>query len=240
MIMEKMKVDIWSDVRCPFCYIGKRKFESALESFPHKEDVEVTWHSFELDPALKTDPDMDVYAYLAERKGMSPEVSRQLHEQVTRSAKEVGLDYQFDKVVVANSFNAHRLIKLAASKGLGTVAKERLFRAYYTEGRNIDNLNTLTQHGVEIGLSAIEVGEMLYSNDFAEEVRKDQAQAQAMRITGVPFFVINERLAVSGAQPPEVFSQALDTAWSQFEQTHLTEVTTTSDGASCSPDGACN
>jgi predicted DsbA family dithiol-disulfide isomerase len=237
--MNKMKVDIWSDVRCPFCYIGKRKFETALESFPNKGEVEVVWHSFELDSALKTETDKSVYDYLAERKGMSREVSVQMHNQLTQSAKEVGLDYHFDKAVVANSFNAHRLIQLAKTKGLGDAAEERLFKAYYTEGRNIDDLNTLTQLGVEIVLTAIEVGEMLYSNAFADEVRKDQAQAQAMNITGVPFFVIDEKYGVSGAQPSELFSQALEKAWSEHAEENNPKDLATTDGASCDIDGKC-
>ena len=237
--MSKMKVDIWSDVRCPLCYIGKRKFEAALATFPNKGEVEVVWHSFELDPTLKTDTDKSVYDYLAERKGMSREVSVQMHNQLVQAAKEVGLDYYFDKAVVANSFNAHRLIQLAKTKGLGDEAEERLFRAYYTEGRNIDDLNTLTQLGVELGLSAIEVGEMLYSNAFAEEVRRDQAQAQAMNITGVPFFVINERYGISGAQPPQIFSQALEKAWNEYAEENSSKELATANGASCGIDGKC-
>jgi predicted DsbA family dithiol-disulfide isomerase len=237
--MSKMKVDIWSDVRCPFCYIGKRKFEAALDAFPNKEEVEVVWHSFELDPALKTETDKSVYDYLAERKGLSREVSVQMHNQLTQSAKDVGLEYHFDKAVVANSFNAHRLIQLAKTKGLGDAAEERLFRAYYTEGRNIDDLNTLTQLGVEIGLSAIEVGEMLYSNAFADEVRRDQTQAQAMNISGVPFFVIDEKYGVSGAQPSELFSQALEKAWSEHAEKNNQKDLATTDGASCDIDGKC-
>src|SRR4051812_16466246 len=119
-----MKVDIWSDIRCPFCYIGKRRFEEALDSFPHKDKIEVEWHSFELDPDMQTDTSANIYDYLAERKGQSREWAVQVHARVTQMAQEVGLDYNFDKAVTANTFNAHRLAQLAKTKQLGDAAEE--------------------------------------------------------------------------------------------------------------------
>ena len=207
-----MKVDIWSDIRCPFCYIGKRKFELALEQFDHKDEVEVVWHSFELDPDLETRKDIDVYDYLADLKGMNRDRSLQIHDQVTRSAAEVGLEYNFDSAVIANSFDAHRLIQLARSRGLGDAAEEALFKAYFTDGADISDLTALSHIGTAIGLDQNEVEQMLQTTKFSEEVRADEMLARKIGIRGVPFFLINGRTAVSGAQPPAVFLDSLKAA----------------------------
>ena len=207
-----MKVDIWSDIRCPFCYIGKRKFELALEQFEHKDEVEVVWHSFELDPDLETRKDIDVYDYLADLKGMNRDRSLQIHDQVTRSAAEVGLEYNFDSAVIANSFDAHRLIQLARSRGLGDAAEEALFKAYFTDGADISDLTSLSHIGTAIGLDQNEVEQMLQTTKFSEEVRADEMLARKIGIRGVPFFLINGRTAVSGAQPPAVFLDSLKAA----------------------------
>lgn len=214
-----MKVDIWSDIRCPFCYIGKRKFEMALEKFPHKEDIEVVWHSFQLDPTLKTQPDLHTYDYLAEIKGKSREETVEMHDHVRGIASDVGLNFDFDKTVVANSFNGHRLIQLAKSRNLGSEAEEHLFRAHFTEGRNIDDRDTLFDIGVAIGLPADEVADVLDSDRFAEAVKADEMQARSIGIRGVPFFVLNGKFAVSGAQSPELFYQALQNAWQDRQKT---------------------
>jgi predicted DsbA family dithiol-disulfide isomerase len=210
-----MKVDIWSDIRCPFCYIGKRKFEAALSMFEHKEEIEVEWHSFELDPNAETLPDENVYDYLATRYGKSKEWSLQTHNQIKGTAAEVGLEFNFDHAVVANSFNAHRLIQLAKTVDLGDVAEEQLFKAYFTDSKNIDDQQTLLATGISIGLDADVVLNMLEGNDFTNEVRADEQTAQTIGIKGVPFFVLNEKLGVSGAQPPETFLAALNQAWNQ-------------------------
>jgi predicted DsbA family dithiol-disulfide isomerase len=214
----KMKVDIWSDIRCPFCYIGKRKFEKALAQFPQKDKVEVEWHSFELDPGMKTQAGVNIYDYLATRKNITRASSVQLHRQVTETAKEVGLDYHFDTAVIANSLDAHRLIQLAKLNGLGDAAEERLFKAYFTEGKDISDHLTLIILGDEIGLDGRLVKQMLDSDALMDEVRYDERQARELGINGVPFFVINDRYGVSGAQQPEVFLQTLERAWQEYEK----------------------
>ncbi|WP_367867400.1 DsbA family oxidoreductase [Pedobacter sp. WC2423] len=208
-----MKVDIWSDVNCPFCYIGKRKFELALEQFEHKDKVKVEWHSFELDPNAETKPELNAYDYLAEKKGQTREWSVQMHEQVTGAAAEVGLKFNFDQVVIANSFNAHRLIQLAKSKGLDNEIEEQLFIAHFTEGKNIDDAAVLIETGKAAGLDQNDIEALLSDNTFTEEVRADEQIAQQIGISGVPFFIINQKLAVSGAQPPATFLGALEQAW---------------------------
>ncbi|WP_342327467.1 DsbA family oxidoreductase [Pedobacter sp. FW305-3-2-15-E-R2A2] len=208
-----MKVDIWSDVRCPFCYIGKRKFESALAEFEHKEKIEVEWHSFELDQNMVTVLDKSSEEYLAERYGKSREWAAESHKHVTEAAAEVGLNFNLGKSIVANSFDAHRLIQLAKSKGLGDEIEEALFKAYFTDGRNISDPASLVEIGVQAGLEAPEITAVLNSDHFTDEVRYDEKTAETIGVRGVPFFVFNEKLAVSGAQPSETFLGALKQAW---------------------------
>jgi predicted DsbA family dithiol-disulfide isomerase len=210
-----MKVDIWSDVRCPFCYIGKRKFDMGLAQFAGKDEVEVVWHSFELDPDFKTNTALNVYDYLAAIKGQSREWSVQMHNNITKTAKEVGLDYNFDKAVPANSFNAHRLIQFAKKRGQGDAAKEAMLEAYFTDGKNIDDAATLVEIGASIGLGKTATSDMLASDAFTTEVREDEAMAAEIGINGVPFFVLDNKYAVSGAQAPEVFLGALQQAWAE-------------------------
>jgi predicted DsbA family dithiol-disulfide isomerase len=169
-----MKVDIWSDVRCPYCYIGKRKFEMALAEFEHKDDVEIEWHSFELDPDLVTTLDMDTYDYLAERYGKSREWAIERHSQVIQAADEMGLKFDFDRAVIANSFDAHRLIQMAKQHNVANAVEENLFKAHFTEGKNIAAHSVLLQIGKHSGLNALEVEVMLKSGDFTDEVRYDE------------------------------------------------------------------
>lgn len=230
-----MKIDIWSDIMCPFCYIGKRRLEAALEGFEHKDEVELVWHSFQLDPTIQSQQGKNLYEYLAERKGMPLERSKQMHDQLTQTAKEAGLTYNFDTAVIANSFDAHRLIQLAKQHGLGDAAEERLFKAYFTEGKDVSDHATLLQLGTEIGLKDAEVKQMLESNAYADAVRADITTAEQLRINGVPFFVLDNKYGVSGAQPVELFSNALQQAWAE----HTPAITSIGGGqdAVCGPDG---
>lgn len=210
-----MKVDIWSDVRCPFCYIGKRKFEAALADFEHKEQVEVEWHSFELDPNAETVPDANSAQHLADKYGRSLEWAEEMQENVTATAAEVGLKFNLDKSIVANSFDAHRLIQLAKAHGLGDQIEEQLFIAHFTEGKNIADHQTLVEVGVSIGLEKEAIKTMLEGSYFTDEVRYDEQTAQNIGIRGVPFFVLNQKLGISGAQAPETFLDALNQAWQE-------------------------
>lgn len=212
-----MRVDIWSDIRCPFCYIGKRKFELALAQFPHASDVDVIWHSFQLDPALKTQPGLNTLDHLAEIKGMSREESDRMHDRVRQIAHDVGLTFNFDKVVVANSFHAHRLIQLAKTLGLAGDAEEILFKAHFTDAANIDDGAVLLDKGVAAGIPERDVRTLLATDAFAKEVRDDETMARTIGIRGVPFFIFDSRFAVSGAQAPDHFLHVLKTAWTDAE-----------------------
>jgi len=233
-----MKIEIWSDIMCPFCYIGKRKLESALERFPGKDKVEIIWHSFQLDPSLKYQPGKDLYTYLSERKGISREQSRRLHDQLTQTARENGLTYNFDKAIIANSFDAHRLIQLAKKHTLGDAAEERLFKAYFTEGRNVSDHTTLVDLGRDIGLQKEEISEMFESDEYAKQVDDDIKEAQELGIRGVPFFIMNRKYAVSGAQPVELFLQTLNTSYNEWEKED--SYIPVADGNTCLPGEDCN
>jgi predicted DsbA family dithiol-disulfide isomerase len=230
-----MKVEIWSDIVCPFCYIGKRNFENALNKFSAKEEVEVVWRSFQLDPSLKAQPGKSLHEYLAERKGFTLDHAKQMSDHVTRVAAQAGLTYHLDRAVLANTLDAHRLIHLANKYGLQDEAEERLFLAYFTEGKDLGDFQTLVQLGTEIGLQEEEVKTVLQSNAYAKEVNEDQYQAQQVGARGVPFFVFNNKYAVSGAQPDEVFSKALQKSWEEEQSVQSLET----NGDFCTPEGNC-
>ncbi|AYA37538.1 DsbA family oxidoreductase [Hymenobacter oligotrophus] len=234
-----MKVEIWSDIVCPFCYIGKRRFEAALQQFAHAREVEVVWHSFELDPNTQTAPGEQLYGRLAAKYGRSEAWARQMCADMTQNAAEVGLAFNFDIAVPANTFRAHRLVHLAAQHGRQDAAKERLFKAYLEEGLNIDDVATLQTLGAELGLEAEEVSRTLASDAFAQEVRYDEYQAQQIGVRGVPFFVFNDKYAVSGAQPTELFREVLEKVHEEFKPAAPKAVVPLADGPACGPDGAC-
>ena len=209
-----MKIEVWSDIMCPFCYIGKRHLEAALSAFPN-EQFEIEWKSFQLDPSIVPQPDKNVYEYLAERNGLSVEESEQMHAGVVARAAEVGLDYHFEKAVISNSFTAHRLIQLAKTKGLGDAMEETFFKAYFTEGRDLNNPETLRELSVGAGLNATDVKAVLETeNMFADAVKNDISEAQQIGVRGVPFFVFDRKYAVSGAQPIEHFEETIQTVLS--------------------------
>ncbi len=205
-----MKVEIWSDVMCPFCYIGKRRFEAALAQFAHRDQVEVVWKSFQLDPYLVTDPKKSVKQQLADSKGWSLGQTDEAMAYVVNMAKEVGLTYDFDKAVVANSFDAHRFSHLAKKHKLQDEAEERLFSAYFTEGKNTADRETLVRLGTEIGLDPAETSRVLSGNDYAEDVETDIYEARQVGVSGVPFFVFDDKYAVSGAQSSALFLEVLE------------------------------
>jgi predicted DsbA family dithiol-disulfide isomerase len=232
-----MKIEIWSDVMCPFCYIGKRRFESALQQFTDKNNIEIEWKSFQLNPDLKTDPNININQYLADIKGWTLDQAEEMNNHVTQMAAEVGLTYDFDKAIVANSFDAHRFSHLAKKHGLGDKAEEALFNAYFTEGKNIADHDTLIALGVSVGLDEDEVKQTLKNDRYAVDVKQDIDEAQYLGIRGVPFFVMNGKYGISGAQSVPVFLETLEKSYSEWnkEKPQLTVI----EGESCAPDGNC-
>jgi predicted DsbA family dithiol-disulfide isomerase len=209
---QKLIVEVWSDVVCPFCYLGKRKFANALSRFAHRDEVEVVWKSFQLNPSVRTDPTISINDFLAREKGFDVRTAEQLHDRISRAGREVGLDYRFDRAIVANTFDAHRVIHFASAQGKGDEAFERLFRAYFTEGRNIGDRATLVELGADIGLDAPALSAALESDAYADAVRSDIEDARQLGINGVPFFVLDRTYGVSGAQDAGIFLQALEQA----------------------------
>ena len=230
-----MKVEIWSDIVCPFCYIGKRKFENALHSFDQKDKVEIVWRSFQLDADLKQIKGQSVDEYLGIRKGTSTEKGKEMNAYMAGVAKEVGLEYNFDIAIINNTMNAHRLSHLAAKHGIQNTMEEALFDAYYTKGKDIGDVETLTEIGISAGLNKADIDTLFASDEYTDAVRMDQVEAAQIGVQGVPFFVFNNKYAVSGAQPTDVFKEILAKAWEDEKP----EITTMPEGF-CTVDGVCN
>jgi predicted DsbA family dithiol-disulfide isomerase len=208
--MAPMTVEIWSDVVCPWCYVGKRRFEHALEQFAHRDQVELTWRSFQLDPSAPPERTRSSAHHLAEKYGMSVEQAETSNRQMTELAANEGLEYHLDRTRGGNSFDAHRLIHLAAAHDRQDAMKERLMRAYFTEGERVGDRETLIRLAADIGLDARAA---LEGGAYADIVRADEELAARIGIRGVPFFVLDRRYGVSGAQPSELLLQALEKAW---------------------------
>jgi predicted DsbA family dithiol-disulfide isomerase len=232
-------VEIWSDVVCPWCAIGKHRFETALERFAHKDEVEVSYHSFELDPSAPRELDGDVTDHLATKYGIPREQAEDMHRQMTERAAADGWDFHFERARRGNTFDAHRLLHLAAERGVQSAVKERLFRGYFTDGEQIGDSETLVRLGAEVGLDADEARAVLASDRYAEDVRADEGQAQAYGITGVPFFVVDRKYGVSGAQPADALLQVLDTAWTEAHPRQVLTPAGGEDGEACA-DGSCS
>lgn len=206
-----MKIEVWSDIACPFCYIGKHHFEQALKQFEDAEAVELEWKSFQLDPDLSKDTSYaSTYTYLAERKGVSQEQAKELTAGVKQAGEAAGLTLNFGQTIIANTFDAHRLLHFAKRRQLGNELKETLFRAHFTDGMDISGQPTLVALAREVGLDEAAVQQVLASEQYAYEVSQDIQEARNMGIRGVPFFVFNRKYAISGAQPIGVFLQTLE------------------------------
>jgi predicted DsbA family dithiol-disulfide isomerase len=231
-----VKVEIWSDVVCPWCYIGKRRFERGLAGFAHRDEVEVVWRSFELDPQAPRHSDENQVDRLARKYGMTREAALAAQERVTELAEQEGLAYRLDIARPSNTFDAHRLLHLSAERGVQGPVKERLMAAYFTEGRPIGDQETLVAVAAEAGLDERAAREVLAGDAYAEEVAADEREAGQLGISGVPFFVLDRRYGVSGAQPAEVILQALEQAWADA---HPITVLTPGDGGDPCADGTC-
>ena len=203
-----MKIEIWSDVVCPFCYIGKRHLEKALEQLPDL-DVEIIWRSFELDPNAAVNPDLDIYDLLAKKYGRNREWAKQMNDNMVQMATKAGLNYNMDEVQPTNSFNAHQLIHFAKDEGLQDEMKEALLKAYFEQGKHVGDPETLTELAVKVGLDKANAQKVLQENTYSNDVVADVEKAHKIGVQGVPFFYINEKYGLSGAQPVEVFVEAL-------------------------------
>lgn len=233
-----MKVDIWSDVVCPWCYIGKRRFEAALARIPHRAEVEITWRSFELDPSAPASPEAPgrYVEHLARKYAITTGQAQMMIDRVISAAAEEGLEYRFDIARRGNTFDAHRLLHLGLHRGVQDLLKERLDRATFTEGLPVSDHQALTEVAREVGLEEVEVKKVLTSDMYADAVRADEAQARAYGISAVPFFVIDDKYGMAGAQPADVIAGALERAWRA--RVSLTVVADGDDSDTCD-DGSC-
>jgi predicted DsbA family dithiol-disulfide isomerase len=235
-----MKVEIWSDVVCPWCYIGKRRFEQALERFPQRDQLEIEWKSFELDPGARSETAGDAtnpsgYAQRLSRKyGTTLAGAQGMLDSMTAAAAAEGLDFHFERAVPANTFDAHQVIHLGRERGVQDAVKERLLRAYFTEGEAVGDREVLVRLAAEAGLDADEVRAALTEQRYADAVRADEADAAALGISGVPFFVVDRKYGVSGAQPPEQLLAMLQRVWTE---SHPLTMVGTGDAEVCGPDG---
>ena len=204
-----MHVEIWSDIACPWCYVGKRRFEAALAAFEHREEVSVTWRSFELDPEAPSERGGERAERLARKYGVTREQAMRSQDELAEVAAGDGLDIRFDRVRDGSTFDAHRLVHLAAAHGAQDAMKERLMRAHFTDGELVSDPAVLERLAGEAGLPSDEVSELLAGDRFADAVRDDERSAAALGIHAVPFFVVDRKVAAAGAQPPEVLGELL-------------------------------
>ena len=234
---NKLKVQIWSDIMCPFCYIGKRRIEEALNLFEHKDAVAIEWKSFQLDASFVASSDDNMVEHLAQKYGKDTDWAQGMLDNMTQNAKSAGLDFHFEKAVLANSFNAHRLLHLAKKHHLANDLEELLFKAYLTEGKNINDNNTLKELGVSVGLNEHDIDEVLNSDVYGNDVKQDIQNANSIGVQGVPFFVFDNKYAVSGAQPATAFLETLQKAWEEGKFDSKVTLINTTEGDSCGIDG---
>lgn len=239
--MDKMRIEIWSDIACPYCYIGKRKLEMALDQFENKNKIELVWYSYELDPSLpKKAAGISAYEHLAKSYDMTIEEATKHEQGVADIAKSVGLDYDFDNLIITNTSDALRLVKLAAKSGLATEAEEVLFRAYFIDAQNISDRQTLVSLGEEIGLKADDINKMLDSDEFYDRIQKDKERAETkFKLKYIPFYRLNYNQIIEGSIEVEDYLKAIKAAYADWENGTTSETGTIS-GQSCSIDGVCS
>lgn len=234
-----MKIEIWSDIMCPFCYIGKCRFELALQQFEHKNKISIEWKSFLLSPDMVTDPTLNMHQFLAKHKGIPVEEAKGMNDYVTNMAAQTGLTYNFDKAIPANSFNAHRFLHFSKQYGKQEEAEEKLFSAYFTNGKNIDDAQTLIEVATELHLDVTALAGAMTGDSYVQEVLNDVEEAQQLGVRGVPFFVLNRKYAISGAQESDVFLDTIVKAFAEWQQENKPAPFDVIEGDSCTPDGSC-
>ena len=207
-----MKIEIWSDIACPFCYIGKRKLEKAIQKLPDSSTIQIEWKSFQLNPDLQTNENQNTLTYLSQTKGWTLDQTIQMTAQVAAMGREEGLNFDFEHTLVANTKQAHRLLHFAKEKGKQDELKERLFQAYFEEGKNIDQQDILLDCAEAIGLDRSEAKLVLDSDSFDAEINQDVYESRLIGVQGIPFFVFDRKYGISGAQPDEVFDRTLQQA----------------------------
>ncbi|WP_026712547.1 DsbA family oxidoreductase [Flavobacterium daejeonense] len=234
---NKLKIQIWSDIMCPFCYIGKRRLENAINQFVHQDAIEIEWKSFQLDPNFIASEDDNLAEHLAEKYRKDQEWALESLKNTAETAANSGLEFHFEKVIMANSFNAHRLLHLAKQQQLGSELKELLFKAYFTDGKDVNNTETLKKLAIKAGLEAETIDSVLTTDAFAKEVQQDILRAQQIGVQGVPFFVFDNKYAVSGAQYEQTFLNVLEKVWEEGQFQSKITILNSSESNSCNVEG---
>lgn len=239
--MNKMRIEIWSDIACPFCYIGKRKLEMALDKFEHKDKVELIWHSYQLDPSLpKKDLGVSIYEYMAKYLNVSIEEAKAKQKGLADIAKTVKLNYDFDKLVVTNTGDALRLAKLAAESGVATEAEEAIFEAYFVDGKNISDRSTLIQLGEKVGLKKADIEAMLDSEKYYDQIKQDLKYAnEELKLEFIPYYRLNNNQTIQGSIEVDDYLKALNQAFADWESGKASDSDVIT-GQSCSIDGVCS
>lgn len=241
--MEKMKIEIWSDIACPYCYIGKRKLEMALAKFPNKDNVELVWYSYELDPSLPKDSlAKSHYAYLAGQKGIKQAEAKEISDKIAAQAKEVGLKFNFEKLIVTNTSDALRLVKLAKRHNLATEMEEALFKAHFTDGENVSDKSVLIRLGSQVGLKEKQITNMLSGNLFVADIQKDIDYSEnKLNMEYIPFYLFNNKHIVQGSISVDDYLEVLNKAYAEWEQDGVaSEQEEAISGQACSIDGNCS
>ncbi|SDJ23586.1 DsbA family oxidoreductase [Salimicrobium halophilum] len=232
-----MKIEIWSDFVCPFCYIGKRRLEQAVNALPEHAEVEWEYKSFELDPDAETQTKPNMHEKLAKKYNKTLEQAKEMTSHMEEEAKQSGLTFRFDQVIPANTFDAHRVAKFAEEQGKNDEVTEKFMQAVLTDGKNIGDAETIYELAVEAGLDSDAVAQVLRSEDYTEAVRNEEREAYQLGVQGVPFFVINRKYAISGAQPKETFDQALEQVWQEENSTPSFTSLNGATGSTCTEEG---
>lgn len=234
---NKLKIQIWSDIMCPFCYIGKRRLENAIDQFGHQDSIEIEWKSFQLDPNFIASEGDNLAEHLAEKYRKDQEWALESLKNTAQTAANSGLEFHFEKVTMANSFNAHRLLHLAKQQQLGSELKELLFKAYFTDGKDVNDTETLKELAIKAGLEAQTIDSVLTSDAFDKEVQQDILRAQQIGVQGVPFFVFDNKYAVSGAQYEQTFLNVLEKVWEEGQFQSKITILNSSESNSCNLEG---
>jgi predicted DsbA family dithiol-disulfide isomerase len=235
-----MTIEIWSDIMCPFCYIGKTRLDKALKEFPHADKVNVVWKSFMLQPDMRTDTAMSIQNHLAVSKGISVKEAKEMTDYVVRFSAADGLDLRFDRVVVANTLRAHILLHAAGEQGKQHIVKGLLFDAYFTKGKNIDDVEVLLELALLSKMDTDGLRQTLEHEMLLHAVEADIAEASQLGVRGVPFFVFNGSYTLNGAQDSRVFLQMLEKSWGDYERHQANETTSGSQGKTCAPQDKCD
>lgn len=231
---RKMKIEIWSDIMCPFCYIGKKNFEIALKNLPFKNEVKIEWKSFQLDPDLEQSDTQTTTEYFRNKKGFSEQQAKQMTSQVIQMGKASGIEFNFEKALITNTLNAHKLLHLAKKYNKSTEMEEELFKSHFVEGKNVGDIDMLVSLAISLGINAEKAKKSLHSDGFEYEIKQDILEAKNNGISGVPFFILNEKYGISGAQPAEVFEKAMIQT---YQETVVPLKNNSQENLSCNSDG---